>query len=486
MLLPTDTLQIYTSPYRRTRETTEGILESLTSDDPEPSPFPRDKIKVWEEPRLREQDFGNFQPCSAAMERMWQERADYGHFFYRIPDGESAADAYDRVSGFNETLWRQFGEEDFASVCVLVTHGLMTRVFLMKWFHWTVEYFEDLRNVNHCEFVVMERQDDSAGGGKFVLRNDLRTWSELKRQRAIERGEDPDTVEQVASPPIYARKRWGGCPDGCTHEHDQAPKRAKRASVAALSPALTTKQNSSIGSALSLPPPLAAAEFSDSPGGLVAPVAIVDDGDPAEEDSEAFPSSNETDHNKNHNHNHDDQKSRNDSTSPPNQPSSFPPGTKPLLSHRKTRFPIPGPIARQESHHGRDFGGSDSGAPTPMDHVFSSHGSNGKNEVRDYGFPSTAVASDGRPGLGENGRRKSVMDRARADALGDRVESESGSDEDEGEEVNTGKEDVGGARAVERRKVQEVGGQVDAAKTTIHNEEDMQRNEEGKPAGDVY
>jgi len=50
---------------------------------------------------------------------MWQERADYGRFFYRIPNGESAADAYDRISGFNESLWRQFGEDDFASVCVL-------------------------------------------------------------------------------------------------------------------------------------------------------------------------------------------------------------------------------------------------------------------------------------------------------------------------------------------------------------------------------
>lgn len=64
---------------------------------------------------------------------MWQERADYGHFFYRIPDGESAADAYDRVSGFNESLWRSFGDDNFPSVCVLVTHGLMSRVFLMKW-----------------------------------------------------------------------------------------------------------------------------------------------------------------------------------------------------------------------------------------------------------------------------------------------------------------------------------------------------------------
>lgn len=119
MLRPDDTLQFYTSPYRRTRETTEGILETLTSDDPDPSPFKRASMKLYEEPRLREQDFGNFQPCSDEMERMWQERADYGHFFYRIPNGESAADAYDRVSGFNESLWRQFGEDDFASVLVL-------------------------------------------------------------------------------------------------------------------------------------------------------------------------------------------------------------------------------------------------------------------------------------------------------------------------------------------------------------------------------
>ncbi len=111
----------------------KGILDALTSDDPSPSPFPRHAIKVYEEPRLREQDFGNFQPSSAEMERMWHERADYGHFFYRIPNGESAADAYDRISGFNESLWRLFGEDDCASVHILVTHGLMTRVFLMKW-----------------------------------------------------------------------------------------------------------------------------------------------------------------------------------------------------------------------------------------------------------------------------------------------------------------------------------------------------------------
>lgn len=143
---------------------------------------------------------------------MWQERADYGHFFYRIPNGESAADAYDRVSGFNESLWRQFGEDDFASVCVLVTHGLMSRVFLMKWYHFSVEYFEDLRNVNHCEFLTMRHQDN----GKYHLENQLRTWSELRRERALKEGKEaPAKIER--SKTFTATRRWGGCPNGCNH-----------------------------------------------------------------------------------------------------------------------------------------------------------------------------------------------------------------------------------------------------------------------------
>lgn len=227
MLRPDDKLHFFTSPYRRTRETTEGILATLTSDEREPSPFRRSNIKVYEEPRLREQDFGNFQPCSAEMERMWQERADYGHFFYRIPNGESAADAYDRVSGFNESLWRQFGEDDFASVCVLVTHGLMSRVFLMKWYHFTVEYFEDLRNVDHCEFLIMRKEDN----GKFTLDTKLRTWSELKRERAAlkskdkEKDRDGETQDDDAAAvtklprnkTFVVTRRWGGCPNGCNH-----------------------------------------------------------------------------------------------------------------------------------------------------------------------------------------------------------------------------------------------------------------------------
>jgi Histidine phosphatase superfamily (branch 1) len=163
------------------------------------------------------------------MERMWQERADYGHFFYRIPNGESAADAYDRISGFNESLWRQFGDADFPSVCVLVTHGLMTRVFLMKWYHWSVEYFEDLRNINHCEFIVMEKDDN----GKYSLQNQLRTWTDFQARTAAATG-----VTKVDTQTSFGLRRWGGCAMGCNHHNLPFPRRTKRQNSMDITPQL--------------------------------------------------------------------------------------------------------------------------------------------------------------------------------------------------------------------------------------------------------
>ncbi|KIV79061.1 hypothetical protein PV11_06648 [Exophiala sideris] len=202
LLRDDDTVHFFISPYRRTRETTEGILSGLCSNDPVPSPFRRSHIKVYEEPRLREQDFGNFQPGGDEVERLWRERAEYGHFFYRIPNGESGADVYDRVSSFNGSLWRRFSEDTMASVAILVTHGLCSRIFLMAWYHYSVEFFEDLRNINHCEFLVMKL----APNGRYVLQNNLRRWSDLRRERAarksISASASPVTIEPI---PV---RRW--------------------------------------------------------------------------------------------------------------------------------------------------------------------------------------------------------------------------------------------------------------------------------------
>jgi broad specificity phosphatase PhoE len=125
---------------------------------------------VWSEdvriePRLREQDWANFQDPAdiAAQKRL---RNDYGHFYYRFTHGESGSDVYDRVSTFLESLWRYIeavpstrGRPPMSEQnLVIVTHGLTMRLFCMRWFHWSVEYFESLENPVNGGHVVLLRQ----------------------------------------------------------------------------------------------------------------------------------------------------------------------------------------------------------------------------------------------------------------------------------------------------------------------------------------
>eukprot|EP00252_Welwitschia_mirabilis_P027785 TRINITY_DN9647_c0_g1_i2.p1 TRINITY_DN9647_c0_g1~~TRINITY_DN9647_c0_g1_i2.p1 ORF type:complete len:120 (-),score=4.37 TRINITY_DN9647_c0_g1_i2:116-475(-) len=48
---------------------------------------------------------------------------------------------------------------------ILVTHGLTSRVFLMKWFKWTVQQFEALNNPQNCELKVLQL----GKGGEYSL-----------------------------------------------------------------------------------------------------------------------------------------------------------------------------------------------------------------------------------------------------------------------------------------------------------------------------
>jgi broad specificity phosphatase PhoE len=131
-------VQAFVSPYRRTWDT----FRALRLD-------PR-LTAAREEPRLREQDWGNWQDIED-IQRQRKARDAYGHFFYRFAMGESGADVHDRVGAFLETLYRAFDKEDFPPNVLLVTHGLTMRLFCMRWFHWTVSEFEALSNPDNAE-----------------------------------------------------------------------------------------------------------------------------------------------------------------------------------------------------------------------------------------------------------------------------------------------------------------------------------------------
>jgi broad specificity phosphatase PhoE len=157
-------VSVYVSPYRRTHET-------LRAFDLDP-----DLVRVREEPRLREQDWGNWQKRED-VRRQKSYRDAYGHFFYRFAQGESGADVYDRVGAFLESLHRGFEEPDSPPNVLIVTHGLTMRLFCMRWFHWTVAEFEALTNPDNAETRTLLLGDD----GRYTLDQPFAKWREPER-----------------------------------------------------------------------------------------------------------------------------------------------------------------------------------------------------------------------------------------------------------------------------------------------------------------
>jgi broad specificity phosphatase PhoE len=133
----------YCSPFFRTRQTYLEIRNYF------------DYSTYKEDPRLREQEWGHLRDMTIA-EKIEDERDSYGHFYYRLPDGESCADVYDRVSDFLQTLHRDFQNEWFSGNVIIVCHGMTLRLFLMRWFHYDVEKFEMMSNPKNCEFHIMK------------------------------------------------------------------------------------------------------------------------------------------------------------------------------------------------------------------------------------------------------------------------------------------------------------------------------------------
>ncbi|KAL3787072.1 hypothetical protein HJC23_011756 [Cyclotella cryptica] len=164
----------YVSPYLRTRQTLREILREVDKDS---------IIGIREDPRIAEQQFGNFQHHAEIQDNKAQ-RVDFGRFFYRFPSGgESGFDVYNRVSGFIGTItrdvqniWGELQREEAhetketpqegqdVTICI-VTHGLTLRLFLMRWFQYTVHEFERSYNPKNGRVVVL----DLTKSGRFNL-----------------------------------------------------------------------------------------------------------------------------------------------------------------------------------------------------------------------------------------------------------------------------------------------------------------------------
>ena len=138
------------------------------------------------------------------MRAVKETRQRFGRFFYRFPEGEAPADVFDRAFGFFVSLWRDIEmnrlHHDPAHDLnlIIVSHGLTSRVFLMKWFKWTVAQFERLNNFDNCEFRVMQL----GPGGEYSLlvhhtQEELQQW-----------GMSPEMIADQQWRATASRRNW--------------------------------------------------------------------------------------------------------------------------------------------------------------------------------------------------------------------------------------------------------------------------------------
>jgi len=212
-----ETIHFVVSPYTRTVETFHGIASAWCDPQEFNHITNRNKrLKAWysrlmesgltwhEDPRIREQDFGNYQDPNI-IKKAKSERYKFGTFYYRFPHGESASDVFDRVSTFLDSLWRSF-ESGRAQNYVLVTHGISIRVFLARYFRYSIDQFSLLANPQNCEMIML------AHDGRGRLHLDGRCELELKKQRAAKENadekEEHDDADEKSETVIVGYKKY--------------------------------------------------------------------------------------------------------------------------------------------------------------------------------------------------------------------------------------------------------------------------------------
>ena len=148
-------LQIWYSPFLRTRQTKDALVSVLS---------PNLIGKVREDYLLREQDFGLFteiydhaerrQKFPDEFEKWARLRNNSGKFYARPPDGESRADVAQRLRLFLQTVIDDVS--DGGNDIVIVGHGVTNRAFEMNFLRHAVDWFERSDNPGNSDVTLIE------------------------------------------------------------------------------------------------------------------------------------------------------------------------------------------------------------------------------------------------------------------------------------------------------------------------------------------
>ena len=150
--------RIWRSPFLRTRQTCDAFNESLNITDV------REDITLIEQrfglfDSVPEQDWGKLYPNEYA--EYCRQQSNFGKFYAKLPMGESPFDVAIRVHQFMGTIHRDM-EKHGIDTLFIFTHGTTLRAFLLRWFHYSPEWYQAERNPKNC-WIREIRDDEDLG-----------------------------------------------------------------------------------------------------------------------------------------------------------------------------------------------------------------------------------------------------------------------------------------------------------------------------------
>lgn len=152
-----DNARIWRSPYLRTRQTSEEFNASLNIADI------REDITLTEQQfglfdSIPKEDWGKLFPVEYA--EYQRQRQNQGKFYAKLPLGESPYNVAIRIHQFMGTIHRDYKKHGTNPLFVF-THGTTLRAFLLRYFHYSPEWFHAEKNPNNCWIREIKDHEDS-------------------------------------------------------------------------------------------------------------------------------------------------------------------------------------------------------------------------------------------------------------------------------------------------------------------------------------
>jgi len=179
-----DKIGIFVSPYVRTRNTLQGLLDGGLAH------FVNEE-NIWESQYLTEMDWGLFEGDGwqktetremPEYERNSLKRAKQGKFYARCPNGESVKDVVMRVDLFIRRMLRRYYTSGFRlNTFIIVSHGITIRAFIMRWFHLSPLWYEKSTNHPNCSAYEIFKGDHKFIFGGYDNRGEVLSINALNQ-----------------------------------------------------------------------------------------------------------------------------------------------------------------------------------------------------------------------------------------------------------------------------------------------------------------